>query len=153
MNAHEVLTEQHRDIDSLYTEFLAATGEVKAGLAKQILTNLTVHAEIEEELYYPEMEKAGLKNLEGEFEAEHTAMKSLITKLTIMDTNEVDYEPTMKALMENVRHHVEEEETQSMPKMEALVNADVLRTLGPKLEARTKELKESTIKRLWAVVT
>lgn len=153
MNANELLTEQHREIERLYTEFETVTGERKKELCKQLLRDLTVHAEIEEELYYPELEKAGHKELADEYRAEHAAMKTNIAKLSIMKMDDERLMPTMKAMMEEVMHHAKEEEEEAMPKMEEAVSEGALTELGPKLEARAKELKESTAKRLWAAIT
>jgi hemerythrin superfamily protein len=153
MNANEILTQQHRDVERLYTEFETASGNEKKELCRQILRDLTVHAEIEEEFYYPELEKAGHKELADEYRAEHTAMKTQIAKLSTMKMEDDALEPTMKAMMESVLHHAKEEEEGAMPKMEEAVSEGTLTELGPKLEARTRELRESTAKRLWAAIT
>ncbi|HEU4677647.1 MAG TPA: hemerythrin domain-containing protein [Candidatus Paceibacterota bacterium] len=153
MNANEFLKKQHRDVQALYEEFKAADGDAKDEIGKKLLTALVVHDDIEDELYYPELEKVGLKDSVEEYRAEHVATETNIGRLKTMDHEDDEFEPTMKAMMEGVNHHIEEEETQGMPKFEALVDPGVLADLGAKLDARSKELHESTLKRLWATLT
>lgn len=153
MNAHEFLKQQHREVENLYTEFEVAAEDAKTEIGKEILTNLTVHAEIEEELYYPELEAAGETELADEYRAEHAAVKAQVARLAMMDAEDEEYAPSMKALMEAVLMHVKEEEEEGFPMVEQLVGAERLAELGPQLEARATELKESTIKRLWASLT
>jgi hemerythrin superfamily protein len=153
MNAHELIKKQHRDVERAYDEFISVSGERREELAKQILTDLTVHAGIEEEIYYPELRTISEVELADEYTAEHQAMKGLIMKLTAMNADNEKYESSMKALMDLVAHHVEEEESVGMPKVEDAVDAHHLDIIGEKMQKRTKELKESTLKRLWAAVT
>lgn len=153
MNAHDFLKQQHREVENLYTEFEVASEDAKTDIGKEILTNLTVHAEIEEELYYPEFEAVGETELADEYRAEHAAVKAQVARLAMKDAEDEEYAPSMKALIESVLMHVKEEEEEGFPMAENLIGAERLEELGPQLEARSKELKESTIKRLWATMT
>lgn len=152
MNGNEVLMQQHREIEQAYDEFLGAEGEEQAELGKKILTDLTVHAEVEEEIYYPELEAAGETEMVAELRAEHLAAKALIAKLTMMRADNEKYAPTMKALMEAIEHHVGEEESEAMPAMAEAIGEEKLDEIGPKMEQRTEELKASTLKRLFAAM-
>jgi hemerythrin superfamily protein len=153
MNAHDFLTTQHREVENLYTQFESASEDAKTELGKQILTALTVHAEIEEELYYPELEAVGETELADEYRAEHAAVKAQILRLATMDADDEEYTPSMKALMEAVLMHVQEEESEGFPMVEQLVGVERLQELGPQLEARATTLEESALKRLWASIT
>lgn len=153
MNAHDFLKTQHREVEELYTAFESAGENEKEAIGKQILTALTVHAEIEEELYYPELEAVGETELADEYRAEHAAVKAQILRLATKDADDEEYAPSMKALMESVLMHVQEEEEEGFPMVEQLVGMERLQELGPQLEARATALEESTIKRLWAAIT
>lgn len=153
MNAHELIREDHEEVRDLYDRFEEATGEEQTELGRQLLTALTVHTAVEEELYYPAFEAAGEKDTVTEYAAEHAEAKVLITKLVPLDANDEEYAPTMKALMEAVESHMDEEEREGMPLAETFLSEDDLMALGAKMQARKQELEESTIKRLWAAIT
>lgn len=153
MNANELLKKQHREVEQKYQRFLQAAGTEREEIGRDILTDLTAHAEIEEELYYPALEVAGERSVADEFRAEHAAARTLIAKLSMMDTEDAAYEPTMRALMEAVMAHSREEESDGMPQAARMLGRGKLDALGPKMEARFRELKESTLKRLWAAIT
>lgn len=153
MNANELLTRQHREVEQKYERFTGAAGKTRENLAKDILTDLTAHAEIEEEFYYPALEEAGEDSMAAEYKAEHVAMKTNIAKLSMMSLDSDEYEPTMKALMESVLMHAQEEESEGMPEAAVVLGEEKLQELGPKMERRFAELKESTLKRLWASIT
>jgi hypothetical protein len=153
MNAHDFLKQQHREVEQLYDAYQSAADESKHEIGKHILTSLTVHADIEEEIYYPEIEQAGDKQLMDEYRAEHAALKLHITRLSLLNPADEEYEATMTALMEAVTQHVEEEEDEGMPEAETLLSVEKLEDIGTRLEERSQELEESTIKRMWASIT
>jgi len=152
MNANDLLMQDHRELEETYTDFVAAEGEEREDLAKKILTDLTVHAAIEEEFYYPELEAAGEKALADEYKAEHQGAKVFIAKLSLMSIDNDEYAPNMKALMETVTQHVAEEESTAMPRMEEIIDTERLEAMVPEMEERKRELQESTIKRLFAAL-
>ncbi len=151
-NAHDLLKQEHREVEELYDEFLNASLEDRQELADRILTNLTVHTALEEEFYYPELEQAGENVLAEEFRTEHQAVKLEIGKLKLMNVENEKYEPTMKALMETVKHHVTEEEQDAMPRVERILGRDRLETILPAMEERKEELERSTFKQFIASV-
>jgi hemerythrin superfamily protein len=153
MNANDLLMQDHRELEDAYTDFVGAEGRERDELAKQILTDLTVHAVIEEEFYYPALEEAGEKALADEYRAEHAGVKVYIGKLSMMDVQSDEYEPTMKAMMESVMHHVAEEESTALPRMESIIGTERLEEMVPAMEERKAELRESTLKRLFAAIT
>lgn len=153
MNANDLLKKQHREVEKKYKQFLKAAPSERSEIGKDILTDLTAHAETEEEFYYPALESAGEDNVAAEYRAEHAAMKVHIARLTMMDAEDRGYAPTMKALMESVIMHAQEEETEGMPRTERLLGREKLEALGPKMENRFMELKGSALKRLLAAIT
>jgi hemerythrin superfamily protein len=153
MNAHDLIRRDHDKVRDSYAAFESATGEEQTDIGTRILTDLTVHTVAEEEIYYPALDSAGEKDLAEEYRAEHAAAKALISKLSTMDASDPEYLPTMKALMEAVEDHMEEEESEGFPAVEAILAESDLERIGTEMEQREGELEESAIKRLWAAIT
>lgn len=153
MNANDLLIEDHRTVEDTYDQFREAEGEERTELGKQILTDLTVHAAVEEEHYYPELERNGEQALANEYRAEHEGVKAYIARLSMMSADDEEYEPTMKAMMESVTRHVAEEEATAMPKMAEIIGEERLMEMGREIEERREELRDSAIKRLFATIT
>jgi hemerythrin superfamily protein len=153
MHAHDLIKKQHRAVEAAYEEFQAATDDDrKEDLAKRILTDLTVHATIEEEIYYKALEEAGEEEMVKEFKKDHNEAKLLIGKLTIMDEDWKGFDESMDKLMSAILAHVAVEEDEEMPKVEEILSAEALEDLGTRMEERWDELQESTLKRVWAAL-
>lgn len=154
MNAHDLIRQQHQEVEDAYEAFKAATDDdQKEKHAKKILTDLTVHAAIEEEIYYPALKEVGEDKMVEEFKKDHLEAKVLIGKLTVMDEDWKSYDENMARLMTAIMEHVAVEEADEMPRAEEALGAERLEELGNHMEARTRELQESTVKRLWAAVS
>ena len=115
-NAVRLLTADHREVKALfqqYQEFVDhdAEDDEKQTLAEQICAMLTVHAQIEEEVFYPAAREA-LKepDLIDEATVEHASVKELIAQLQDGDPSDELYDARVKVLGEYVDHHVKEEE-------------------------------------------
>src|SRR5438046_3957202 len=112
LDAIAVLKQDHRTVEELFEKFEKATGtERKRSLAEQICLELSVHSEIEEEIFYPACEGKVDEDLLKESYVEHDAAKLLIAEI-IADTPKSDdfYGAKIKVLREEIEHHVEEEE-------------------------------------------
>lgn len=144
-DAVTLLTIDHKEVKKL---FRAYEGLVKADtanaekqvLALQICSMLTVHATIEEELFYPAA-REGLKeqDLLDEAEVEHASAKDLIAQIEGMDAGDELYDAKVKVLSEYIDHHVKEEEEELFPKVKR-AKLD-LEALGGELAARKEELQ------------
>lgn len=153
MNAHDLLKQQHQEVAATHAAFKTAPdNDRKEDLAKKILTDLTVHAAIEEELYYPALEEAGEEEMVEDFKKDHNEMKLQVAALTVMDEDWKGYDERMGKLMDSVMAHVSVEESDEMPRAEEILGEARLEELGTKMEARARELQESTMQRLWAAV-
>jgi len=115
-HAVRLLTADHREVKALfqqYQEFVdhEAENDEKQTLAEQICAMLTVHAQIEEEIFYPAAREA-LKepDLIDEATVEHACVKELIAQLQDGDPSDELYDAKVKVLGEYVDHHVKEEE-------------------------------------------
>jgi len=140
----QLLANDHRKVEGLFAAFERASGaSAKEKLVKQICTELKIHAQIEEEVYYPairgKVEEADL----NEAYVEHDSAKLLINELEAAEPDESYYDAKVKVLSELIEHHVKEEEKQRDNLFQQTRAADIdLLALGAKLAARKAELME-----------
>ena len=114
-----LLKEDHDRVQKLFDRFEAAKGRAaKRKIARQALTELKVHAALEEELFYPSVRKPVGKQVMNEADEEHHVAKLLIAELDTMDGSESHFDAKFLVLAENVRHHIREEENEMLPKAE-----------------------------------
>jgi hemerythrin superfamily protein len=110
-DAIALLKQDHREVEELVEEFSKASGEGrKEKLARPICRELTIHAMIEEEVFYPACEGKVDEDLLKESYVEHDAAKVLIAQIEAGEPSDDFYEAKMKVLCEEIEHHVEEEE-------------------------------------------
>jgi hemerythrin superfamily protein len=146
-DAIDLLTEDHRKVDELFEEYEAikesAEDEDKEQRVAAICLELTVHATVEEELFYPAAREAldpDNADMLDEAEVEHATVRDLIDQLSEMSASDDLYDAKVKVLGEYVRHHVQEEEGEIFP---ALRDAEIdLAALGADIETRKEELRE-----------
>ncbi|ATQ77633.1 hemerythrin [Massilia violaceinigra] len=120
-DAIAMLTEDHREVEELFKQYEALgedDNDRKKKIADQICTALTLHATIEEEIFYPAVREASGDNEELVDEAivEHASAKDLIAQLQEMDPEDELYDAKVKVLSEQIAHHVQEEEKEMFPK-------------------------------------
>jgi hemerythrin-like domain-containing protein len=139
-----LLKADHKEIRRVFREFQAAGEDdvkKKAKLADQMIELLTVHTYIENEVMYPEV-RALLPDLEDdvlESYEEHHVADVLCTELAVMKPDAEHFDAKATVLIENVTHHIEEEEQEWFPKVRAGLGRKQLQELGAKLEqAREK---------------
>ena len=111
-DAVALLKEDHRKVEELFSEFEKASGDGrKAKIAQQICLELTVHAEIEEKIFYPACEGKVEDDLLKEAYVEHDGAKVLIAEIEANEAGGDEYfDAKVKVLQEQIEHHVEEEE-------------------------------------------
>ena len=144
-DAFALLTADHRTVKGLFKEFekLSKEGDVdeeKAQLVRQICNELTVHAQVEEEIFYPALREAiDDEDLMDEADIEHASAKDLIAQLEGMEPGDDHYDARVTVLGEYVDHHVKEEEGEMFSKAR---KADVdAADLGAQIAERKEELK------------
>ena len=109
-------------------------------LARQICHELTVHAQIEEEIFYPALRGAIKEtDLVAEAEVEHQSAKDLIAQIEAMDTADEKFDAKVTVLGEYVDHHVKEERNEMFPKARAARKLDLL-AMRDQLMERKEEL-------------
>ncbi len=139
-DAIKLLTSDHAEVHALFVDFgklckAGADGEDRGAIAEQICMLLTVHATIEEEIFYPAARDAGVEvALLDEAEVEHAGVKALIAEIEVMDADDTLYDAKVKVLGEYVDHHVKEEQDEMFPKCRA-AKMD-LKALGSELAKR-----------------
>jgi hemerythrin superfamily protein len=143
-----ILKQDHKDIRRLFKEFQKA-GEnetaTKGKLVDAILEALTVHTYIENECMYPEVRKL-LPDLDAdvlESYEEHHVADVLCAELAAMKPDHEHFDAKTTVLIENVEHHIEEEESEWFPKVRAGLGRNQLRDLG----ARMLDLKKKAPRR------
>lgn len=144
-DALELLAEDHRKVTKMFEQFEMMKkeddDEAKQTLVEIACAELTVHAQIEEEIFYPALrETLEETDLLDEAEVEHASAKQLITELNAMQPGDDLYEAKFTVLGEYTKHHIQEEEKQIFPKAKK-ARMD-LESLGEELRQRKMELRE-----------
>jgi hypothetical protein len=115
--AVSLLKQDHERVKALFDQFeKAKTRPARKKIVRQALMELDVHAAIEEELFYPAVRKTVGKDLMNEADEEHHVAKLLIAELRRMKGSESHFDAKFLVLAESVRHHIEEEEREMLPK-------------------------------------
>ncbi len=145
MNAIELLTQQHREVEELFEEFETAgegARKTKERTCQQIGDALAVHATIEEKIFDPESKQANTEELLRESVEEHLAMKKLLADIMESDLDDPQYEAKMKVLKEQVEHHVEEEERELFPLVGKSCSKEELEDMGGRMQELAEELED-----------
>ena len=140
-SALELLKQDHRKVEEWFDEYneLKEDDDRKRALVEKICLSLKVHAQIEEEIFYPQAREATKDNdLIDEAAVEHATVKHLIGEIEGMEVDEELYDAKIRVLGEMVKHHIKEEEKELFPE---LVSAKmVLDAFGKELAKRKEEL-------------
>ena len=144
--AIELLEADHRKVEGLFEEYEAEKDgdeETKLGIARKICGELTVHAQVEEEIFYPwlrdNLEEDDMEMLEEAY-VEHGTAKDLIAQIEGAEEVDETYDAKVKVLSEYIKHHVKEEENEIFA--EVSDKKDELDELGQAMAARKAELAE-----------
>lgn len=141
MDITELLHEDHMKVSELFFQFSKSEDESeKEDLVQQILTELYVHAKVEEEVVYPAVEEEAEEGEElvGEAEVEHKMVKYLMAELSEMTGDDEELDAKVTVLCELVKHHVREEEKEMFKKLRES-GAD-LEELATQAQERKEEL-------------
>lgn len=113
-----ILEQDHRTVEQLFTQIEQGGGDPQS-LAQQLITELTIHAEVEEQLVYPAVrtEVDEGHQLVDEAEQEHAEVKQLLAELEIADPGDARFVEIITQLRTSVQHHVEEEESEMLPQL------------------------------------
>ncbi|MGH6614829.1 hemerythrin domain-containing protein [Sphingomonas sp.] len=141
-DAIALLKADHRKVEELFAQFESASGKSrKEKIASEICLELTVHAQIEEEIFYPACEGRVEEDLIKEAYVEHDGAKVLIAEIEAGGPGDEYYDAKVKVLSEQIEHHVEEEEKRMEGMFSQARHAGVdMDALGEQLRARKDEL-------------
>jgi hypothetical protein len=137
-----LLKADHRKVEELFASFDNAKGDgKKRKLAIEICKELTVHAQIEEEIFYPACEGNVEDDMLKEAYVEHDGAKVLIAEIEAGGPSDEYYDAKVKVLSEQIEHHVEEEEKRMEGLFSQARKAGLdMDALGEQLAARKTEL-------------
>jgi len=139
-DAIALLKADHEAVSGLFADYEQTdSSKKKKEIVATICTELSVHAQIEEEIFYPAV-KAALKDkiLVPEATVEHGSIKDLIAQIEGVAPDGEDYDAKVKVLSEYVKHHVKEEQNEMFPKVKA--SSIDLVELGARMAARKTDL-------------
>ena len=141
-DAVALLKEDHRTVEELFAQFEKASGDGrKQKLAEQICLELSVHAKIEEEIFYPACEGKVEEDLLKEAFVEHDGAKLLIIEILAGEPSDEFYDSKVTVLQEQIEHHVEEEEKRLEGLFAQARKAGLdMDALGEQLAVRKEEL-------------
>ena len=146
-DACDLLDADHRAVKKLFKEYEELTGsrarsaaQKKLDLAQRICQELTIHAQIEEEIFYPAV-RAAIKDTDllDEAEVEHQTVRSLVAQIQRASEADDRADAKVKVLGEYVDHHVKEERGEIFPRARSARKLDLV-TLREQLEQRKEEL-------------
>ena len=143
MDAITLLKQDHKTVESLFKKFEKA-GEnahvTQRDLAEKIIRELSVHAAIEEMVFYPAIREAVPDTEDHVLESleEHHIVKWVASELDGMEPDHERFKAKMTVLIENVRHHVEEEEQELFPQVRKAMGRKALGEIGQAMEEAKK---------------
>ncbi|MBL0420448.1 hemerythrin domain-containing protein [Ramlibacter sp. AW1] len=137
---HRAVKKMFKDYEELTQSRARSAAQKKLELARRICLELTVHAQIEEEIFYPALRSA-IKDTDllDEATVEHQSAKDLIAQLQEMSETDPMFDAKVKVLGEYVDHHVKEEKNEIFPKARSARKLDLM-AMRDELEARKEEL-------------
>jgi hemerythrin len=140
-DAIRLLKDDHQRVQALFHRFERTRGETrKEKIAEMICNELKIHAQLEEELFYPAAREAiDEKDLLNEAQVEHNSAKELIRQIERSSPSDEMYDALVTVLGEYIRHHVKEEEGEMFKKVRQS-ELDLVR-LGERMQNRRRSLK------------
>ena len=138
MDAFTLLKNDHKTVAGLMEKIDATTERALKGreeLFTQLKSELEIHAEIEEKILYPVLEKADeTHEISLEAYEEHKVVKRLLAELEAEPKDTEEWSAKFTVLKENVEHHVEEEEGEMFKKARKVLSEEEIEELGARLE-------------------
>lgn len=144
VDAIALLISDHQKVKKLFEKFEKlkddnSQNDLKLDIVEEICLELKIHAQVEEEIFYPAMRAAtDDKKLMDEADVEHAAAKHLLSQLEAMEPGDDHYDAIVTVLGEEIDHHIKEEENKMFPKAKkAKIDTQML---GQQIAQRKEEL-------------
>jgi hemerythrin superfamily protein len=131
MNAIQLLKKDHKKVKDLFKKYeeLEEESTEREKICREVLNDLDTHTRVEEEIFYPavaDLSDEKPQKLVREAIEEHAVAKELVHELMEMDVDDPQYDAKMQVLMENVKHHIREEEGEMFPAVQRKIDNDRL---------------------------
>lgn len=146
MNAIELLKNDHDTVDKLFQKVKANEDGDNTAIFEQIKEELEVHTHIEETIFYPVLMEQGdeeLKKITMEGIEEHRQAKMFLREISNLTAESEKTQPKLKVLMEDVEHHVQEEEGEMFQMVKEQFDDATLEDLGKRMEEEKKKFKKT----------
>jgi len=137
---HKAVKKMFKEYEELTSSRARGASQKKKELAQQICQELTLHAQVEEEIFYPALREA-LKDTDllDEAAVEHQSAKDLIAQIQAAGEPDEKVDAKVKVLGEYVDHHIKEERGEIFPRARAAKKLDLM-AMREELETRKEEL-------------
>lgn len=146
MNAIELLKKDHDVVDKLFQQVKANEDGDNTAVFEQIKNELDIHAHIEEKVFYPVLIEKGdeeLKKITLEGIEEHRQAKMFLREISALTDDSEKFMPKLTVLMEDIEHHVQEEEGEMFEMVKEQFDQQTLEELGAALEKEKKSFSKS----------
>jgi hemerythrin-like domain-containing protein len=141
----EVLEHDHREIEEMFGELESLRGVAdddaksrRKGLTEQVTVELVRHSVAEEVLVYPQVEDNFSADEVEHARKEHAEAEETLARLEKLNANDPNFDDELSTLMDEIRHHIKEEEGQMFAHMRQVIDAEDLRKLGPRVQTFKK---------------
>lgn len=149
MNAIDMLTLQHRELEGAFKALMSEKPEVRGRLFEDAADTLMSHILVEESHFYPAVKAKKTEDILLESLEEHLSLKRVLADLVALSHTDPHFEPKLHVLKEQAEHHHKEEEEHLFPKVKKLLDAEELEALGDQMHrAQTELLARSPRKRV-----
>ena len=143
MEAIQLLKDDHKKVEKIFSD-LENKRDDRRALFPELDRELTIHAEIEEKIFYPAAKGAEpTRDLVLESIEEHKQIKMVLADLEQTDMRTAEWTAGLKVLKEDVMHHVGEEENDLFPKVKKILSKEQLEDLGTRMEEMKMKLMAS----------
>jgi len=149
MDATTLLTQDHEAVKKLFEQYDAAGDaayRTKKAIFETIKSELLIHMDIEESIFYPTVKAQPSEELKDgirEADEEHHVAKLLMEEISKMKPEDEQYDAKVTVLKENIEHHVKEEEGEMFPNSRKRLTKEMLEQLGDEMEERKAALMEN----------
>lgn len=146
-DATELLKADHDRVDELFNKVKANEDGNNKDVFQTIRQELELHTHVEEQIFYPNLLENGdeeLQKIVREGLEEHGQVKTMLTEMGPMSGDDEEFKAKLKVLMENVEHHVEEEEREMFPMVHDQLDEQMLVRLGSLIKAEKERVRSAT---------
>lgn len=147
MDAIELLKKDHEKVSGIFEKLEPTTEravKTREELFTQLKQELDIHAQIEEQIFYPAIKEAEeTHDITLEAYEEHHVVKQLLAELDELAKDDETWGAKLTVLKENVEHHVEEEEGEMFPSAKKVLSSEQIEALGERMQAAKQEEKKA----------